>query len=75
MGGRPFFWVSCAVDSGLLSVLREHIAPRLKAEAPNQPTQEQLEVDRSLNVFAPRRSPANASGAAAFVVHRSTLVN
>ena len=34
MDGRPFFVVSCAVDPGLLSVLREHIAPRLKAEVP-----------------------------------------
>src|ERR1700693_2126567 len=42
MDGRPFFVVSCAVDPGLLSVLREHIAPRLKAEVPNQPTEEQL---------------------------------
>src|SRR5271165_647975 len=30
MDGRPFFVVSCAVDPGLLSVLREQIVPRLK---------------------------------------------
>jgi hypothetical protein len=38
MDGRPFFVVSCAVDPGLLSVLREQIVPRLKADVPNQPT-------------------------------------
>ena len=32
MDGRPFFVVSCAVDPGLLSVLREQIVPRLKAD-------------------------------------------
>jgi hypothetical protein len=31
MDGRPFFVVSCAVDPGLLSVLREQIVPRLKS--------------------------------------------
>jgi hypothetical protein len=51
MDGRPFFVVSCAVDPGLLSVLREHIAPRLKAEVPNQPTEEQLEADPLLSRF------------------------
>ena len=45
MDGRPFFVVSCAVDPGLLSVLREQIVPRLKADVPNQPTLEQLEAD------------------------------
>jgi len=43
--GGLFFVVSCAVDPGLLSVLREHIGPPLKAEVPNQPTEEQLEAD------------------------------
>jgi len=53
MDGRPFFVVSCAVNPGLLSVLREreHIAPRLKAEVPNQPTEEQLEADPLLSRF------------------------
>ena len=51
MDGRPFFVVSCAVDPGLLSVLREHIAPRLKAEVPNQPTEKQLEADPLLSRF------------------------
>jgi hypothetical protein len=51
MDGRPFFVVSCAVDPGLLSALREQIVPRLKAEVPNQPAQEQLEADPHLNRF------------------------
>ena len=37
MDGRPFFVVSCAVDPGLLSVLREQIVPQLKADVPNSP--------------------------------------
>jgi Transposase protein len=51
MDGRPFFVVSCAVDPGLLSVLREQIVPRLKADVPNQPTEEQLEADPLLSRF------------------------
>ena len=51
MDGRPFFVVSCAVDPGLLSALREQIVPRLKADVPNQPAQEQLEADPHLNRF------------------------
>ncbi len=49
MDGRPFFVVSCAVDPGLLSVLREQIVPRLKADVPNQPTLGQLEADPLLS--------------------------
>jgi hypothetical protein len=51
MDGRPFFVLSCAVDPGLLTVLREQIVPRLKADVPNQPTQEQLEADPLLSRF------------------------
>ena len=51
MDGRPFFVVSCAVDPGLLSVLREQIVPRLRADVPNQPTEEQLEADPLLSRF------------------------
>jgi hypothetical protein len=51
MDGRPFFVVSCAVDPGLLSVLRDQIVPRLKADVPNQPTEEQLEADPLLSRF------------------------
>jgi hypothetical protein len=51
MDGRPFFVVSCPVDPGLLSVLGEHIVPRLKADVPNQPTAEQLKDDPLLSRF------------------------
>jgi hypothetical protein len=51
MDGRPFFMLSCAVDPGLLSVLREQIVPRLKADVPNQPSPEQLEADPHLSRF------------------------
>src|ERR1700726_4603539 len=51
MDGRPFFVRSCAVDPGLLGVLSEHIAPRLKADVPNQPTEKQLEADPLLSRF------------------------
>ena len=51
MDGRPFFMVSCAVDPGLLSVLRLQIVPRLKVDVPNQPSQEQLEADPLLSRF------------------------
>jgi hypothetical protein len=49
MDGRPFFVVSCAVDPGLLTVLREQIVPRLSADAPNQPTPEQLKAEPLLS--------------------------
>jgi hypothetical protein len=49
MDGRPFFVVSCAVDPGLLGVLREQIVPRLKADVPNQPTLEQLQAEPLLS--------------------------
>jgi hypothetical protein len=51
MDGRPFFVLSCAVDPGLLNVLREQIVPRLKADAPNQPSVEELQADRLLSRF------------------------
>ena len=51
MDGQPFFVVSCAVYPGLLSVLREQIVPRLKADVPNQPTLEQLEAYPLLSRF------------------------
>ena len=51
MDGRPFFVLSCAVDPGLLTMLREQIVPRLKADAPNQPSVEELQADRLLSRF------------------------
>jgi len=48
LGGQPFFVVTQPVDPGLLTVLRERIVPRLRADAPNQPTESELAA-------APRR--------------------
>ena len=51
MDGRPFFMVSYPVDPGLLNVLEHNIVPRLRAEAPGQPSKEQLAADPLLNRF------------------------
>jgi hypothetical protein len=45
LDGRPFFVVSQAVNPGLIDVLRERIVPRLKAEAPGQPSEAELAAD------------------------------
>ena len=52
MDGRPFFVVTYPVDPGLLSVLEHNIVPRLKAEAPSQPTEQQLAADSLLSRFS-----------------------
>jgi hypothetical protein len=51
MDGRPFFVLSCPVDPGLLKMLGEQIVPRLKADAPNQPSVEELKADKLLSRF------------------------
>ena len=51
MDGRPFFVLSCEVDPGLLNMLGQQIVPRLKADAPNQPSVEELQADRLLSRF------------------------
>jgi hypothetical protein len=51
MDGQPFFVVTQAVDPGMLTVLREQIIPRLKAEIPGQPTAAELEADPHLSRF------------------------
>jgi transposase len=40
--GRPFFVVEKQIDPGLLQTLREDIVPRLLADVPNQPTEQEL---------------------------------
>ena len=52
MDGQPFFVVTYPVDPGLLNVLEHNIVPRLKAEAPSQPTEQQLEADSLLSRFS-----------------------
>ena len=51
MDGRPFFVLSCPVDPGLLKMLGEQIVPRLKADAPNQPSVKELKADKLLSRF------------------------
>ncbi|MBI5753755.1 hypothetical protein HZA40_01270, partial [Candidatus Peregrinibacteria bacterium] len=50
--GNPFFVVTQTVNSGLLSVLEHEIIPRLLEDVPNQPTQEELKVNKNLFRFA-----------------------
>jgi len=49
--GKPFFVVTQAVNSGLLSILRDKIIPRLEEDVPNQPTEKELEADNYLFRF------------------------
>jgi len=51
--GQPFFVVPKTVNSGMLSVLREEIIPRLLEDVPNQPDKGilELEENRYLNRF------------------------
>ena len=42
--GQPFFVVSKAINSGLISVMREDIVPRLLKDVPTQPTEEALKT-------------------------------
>jgi hypothetical protein len=51
MDGQPFFLINKAVDPGLLTVLENDIVPRLLADVPNQPSQEQLDQDPLLHRF------------------------
>jgi hypothetical protein len=52
MDGRPFFVVTYPVDPGLLNVLENNIVPRLRAEAPNQPSEQELEANSLLSRFS-----------------------
>ena len=50
--GRPFFSVERQIDEGLLATLRDDIIPRLLADVPGQPTDEELEDNPHLCRFA-----------------------
>ena len=52
MDGRPFFVVTYPVDPGLLNVLEHNIVPRLRAEAPGQPSEQELKADSLLSRFS-----------------------
>jgi hypothetical protein len=49
--GQPFFVVPTALTSGLLSMLRTEIIPRLLEDVPNQPSEETLAEDLYLHRF------------------------
>ena len=51
LDGRPFFLINKAVDPGLLQVLEQEIIPRLKVDAPHQPTPEELRQNPQLHCF------------------------
>jgi prepilin-type processing-associated H-X9-DG protein len=49
--GKPFFVVDRPVDQGMLEALRTDIVPRLLADVPGQPTEEELKADPYLHRF------------------------
>ena len=49
--GRPFFVVTTPLTSGLLTMLRQEIVPRLMDDVPKQPSAEQLENNPLLSRF------------------------
>ncbi len=56
MNGELLVWMlysnSTVFTDGLLSMLREQIVPRLRADVPNEPTEEQLQSDPYMSRFA-----------------------
>jgi hypothetical protein len=50
--GRPFFVVTTALNSGLLSILRDEIIPRLLRDVPSQPSAEELERNKYKSRFS-----------------------
>ena len=49
--GQPFFSISKSVNSSMIKVIKEEIVPRLEKDIPNQPTEEQLSMDKLLHKF------------------------
>ena len=49
--GRPFFVVSSPLTAGLLDMLKNDIVPRLLAEVPGQPSDEELKANPLLHRF------------------------
>ena len=49
--GAPFFVVHKTINQGMINVLKEDIIPRLNAEVPNQPTQEELDADANMHRY------------------------
>ena len=51
MDGQPFFVIPQDLNERLIQTLQKEIVPRLKREAPSQPTEAQLEVNPLLHRF------------------------
>jgi len=51
MYGQPFFVINKTISGGILSVIREDIVPRLSADVPNQPSEEELLKNKRLHKF------------------------
>jgi hypothetical protein len=49
--GQPFFMIERPVDQGMLEAIKNDIVPRLLADVPEQPTQQQLDDDPHLHRF------------------------
>lgn len=49
--GKPYFVVSTPLTEGLQAMLRQTIVPRLLADVPNQPTEQELAADPRLHRF------------------------
>lgn len=49
--GQPFFVVTTALTSGLISMLKSEVIPRLLEDVPNQPSEEALKADVLLHRF------------------------
>jgi len=49
--GMPFFVVHKTISEGMIKVLQEDIIPRLNADVPNQPTEEELAADSNLHRY------------------------
>lgn len=49
--GRPFFAISSPFTSGLLNTLKNDIVPRLLAEVPGQPSEEEMKANPLLHRF------------------------
>lgn len=49
--GQPFFSISKSVNTSMIKVIKEEIIPRLEKDIPNQPTEEQLSMDKLLHRF------------------------
>ena len=75
--GQPFFVVTTALTSGLLSMLRTEIIPQLLGDVPRQPSEEELKQDLYLHRFVlifDREGYSPAFFEEMFFVHRIACI-